>query len=230
MDEITDKESTVENPEPKKASDKSFVWAIIIIVLLLSALFGLRYVLKEETPLTLDQMYSLCLEGDLDDEICYVHNNVYVFVKLEGLWYTTVWGKDVKVGVPLHFHPGELKDIPIKGSYNHSLFNQTPHFFITFDPIGIQLQYVALAIGEFDRNMLAAFDKLPIAACLINETTACHDRPIINCTNTKEPVVYMKQEGDTSIILDDNCITIQGEGLDLIKATDLMLLSFYNII
>ena len=174
-------------------------------------------------------MTALCLEGKIGEDQCYVYKGAYVFVKLEGLWYTRLQSEGIKVGIPLHFHPGDLVNVPITGSYNYSLFNQTPYFYITFDPLGTNLEYVALAIGEFDRNMLAAFGKTPIAACLVNETEACHLRPIINCTNTKEPVVFMKQSNDSAVILNNNCIIIQGTGPDLVKSTDRMLLSFYDI-
>lgn len=216
--------------EPERAiSDRGFILTVMIIILVLAALLWLVYIYKDKEGPTVDEMNALCLAGKLDKDVCYVYKDAYVFTKLEGLWYTRVQGQGITAGIPLHFHPGDLKDIPVTGSYNHSLFNQTPYFYITFDPIGADLGYVALAIGEFDRNMLAAFGKTPIAACLINETQACQARPIINCTNTQEPVIYMKQANESAVILNNNCITIQGTGPDLVKATDRMLLSFYNI-
>ncbi len=216
-----------EEPE-RKISDKILVWAIILIVLAFILIFSLTF-FHNKTPLTLDEMSSACLEGKLDKDICYVHKGAYVFVKIEGLWYTRIESEGLKVGIPLHFNPGDLENIPVAGSYNHSLFNSTPYFYITFDPLGSQLNYVALATGEFDRNMLSAFGKQPIASCIVNETDACKDRPIITCTNTNEPVVYMEQSNKTAVIMDNNCIRIKGEGPDIVKATDRLLMMFYSI-
>ena len=221
-------EEKKEEPE-KRLSDNVIIWATTLIVIMLLSIFSIRFFITEDEPLTIEEATSLCLAGELDKDVCYIYKGGYVFVKLDNLWYTRIESEGIQVGIPLHFHPGHLENISITGSYNHTLFSMSDYFYITFDPLGTELQYVALATAEFDRNMLAAFGKTPIAACSINETEACKDRPILNCTNTDEPLVYMKQNEEPSIVLQDNCIKIQGQGPGLVKATDRMLLSFYEI-
>lgn len=227
-DETNLKKEAIEEEPEKNISDTILIVSVIVLIVILITIFSLKFFIKTEQQ-TINDMIKLCLKGKLKEDVCYLYKDAYTFVKIEGLWYTQVQNQNLKVGIPLHFNPSHIENTPIIGNINLTLFNEMPYFYITFNPKGNNFSSIALAVGEFDRNMLAAFGKTPIASCIINETDACANRPIINCTNTDEPVVYIKESNETSVILDDNCITIQGQGMDLVKATDRLLLRLYGI-
>jgi len=145
------------------------------------------------------------------------------------LWYTQIRTGNTLYDVPFHFSPKELEDIKLVGTLNNSLFNSEDKIYVTFDPLGSNLQYVALAVGEFDQNIIKSFAKTPVAACIKNETNACAIRPIITCENTNMPVAFFKEDEKTLVTYDDNCIIIQGNELEIVRATNRMLMQFYGI-
>ena|SRR3989344_5347666 len=225
--------SEKEAPEEiKKGSDKILLWSIFAVVAVLAAIIVLFLFFKNanERASTIEELHALNLKGKLDVEHGYVYNQ-YSFVKLDDLWYTQVQntGGTEIYSIPLHYGPKELGDVPAAGRLNDSVFNDETNYFITFDPLSANLQYTALAVGEFDQNILKTLGKIPVAACAQNETASCQTRPIITCDNTAMPVVYFKQKSPTQVIYDGNCIVVQGEGLEIVRATDRLLLGFYQI-
>ena len=77
--------------------------------------------------------------------------------------------------------------------------------------------------------MTNIFFKTPVPACDKNETDACASVPLITCENTNDLVLYVLQDDEPSVTLDDNCIIIKGNELDLVKAVDRLLFAFYEI-
>lgn len=221
------------NPEEiekeKKISDWVLIISIAVIIIILVFIISFKLISKEQ-PKTIDDLHSLNLNGKLKPDQGYTYNG-YSFVFANGLWYTqvqTVAGTTL-FNIPLHYGPKDLEDIPIEGELNTTLFDSQRGIYITFDPLGQNLNYVALAVGEFDQNMIKAFNKIPIAACDKNETKACATRPIITCDNTNKPVLYLQQKPETKVIYDNNCIIVQGIGPEIVKATNRLLLKLYGI-
>lgn len=219
------------NPEEieskKKTSDKALIISIISITIIIAIIIGLR-LFPEETPTTIDGLHSLNIQGKLKQEEGYVYNG-YSFVFTNGLWYTQVQRGNNLFDIALHYAPKDLEDIPIEGELNGTLFNSEKGIYITFDPLGQNLNYVALAVGEFDQNIIKAFNKMPIAACDKNETKACAARPIITCDNTNKPVLYLQQKTETKVLYNNNCMIVQGIGPEIVKATNRLLLKLYGI-
>ena len=213
----------------KNNSDKILMIAIAIIILIIAALIGMQY-LQEEQPKTIEDLHLLNLDGKLNKDQGYVYEG-YSFVFANGLWYTqvqTISGVSL-FNIPLHYSPKDLEDVLVEGGINISVFNSNKEIYITFDPLGSNLNYVALAVGEFDQNIIQAFNKVPIAACDKNETSACSDRPIITCENTDKPVLYLQQEPDAKVIFKNNCMIVQGIGPDIVRSTNRLLLKLYGI-
>ncbi len=225
-------EENLEEKKKEKVSDRILVISIgIIIFIILICVISFKILKdKEETSKTIDELHSLNLKGKLKPEQGYIYRG-YSFVFANDLWYTQVQTESGKYifNIPLHYAPGELETVPVEGKLNYSLFNSEEKIYITFDPLGNDLQYVALAVGEFDQNIIQTFGKLPIGACDKNETDACATRPIIVCNNTNMPVLYVQQKQETKVVYDDNCIIVQGEGMELIKAVDRLLLKLYKV-
>ena len=215
--------------EEKKISDWILIISVVIVLLILAFIISLKFLQKEQ-PKTIDDLHQLNLEGKLKPEQGYVYNG-YSFVFANGLWYTQVQNRDGTnlFNIPLHYAPQDLVSISVEGALNATLFNSSGIIYITFDPLGTNLQYVALAIGEFDQSITTAFNKLPIAACDRNETKACETRPIITCNSTKMPVLHAQQKPEPKVIFDDNCIIVQGEMQDMVRAMDRLLLKLYSI-
>ncbi len=225
--EIEDMHEEVESE--KKTSDWILIGAAIAIIILLAFIISFRFFQKEQ-PQTIDELHLLNLKEELNSNQGYLYNG-YSFVFANGLWYTQVQnvaGTNL-FNIPLHYSPNDIEDIPIEGQLNTTTFNSIKGIYVTFDPLGTELQYVALAVGEFDQSIVKAFNKLPIAACDKNETSACETRPIITCDNTDKPVLYIKQEPETKVIFDDNCIIVQGIGPEVVRAIDRLLLNLYGI-
>lgn len=225
------KEVKPEDMKEKKISDWALIISIIAIVIILALIISLSLV-QEETPKTIDDLHLLNLDGELNPDQGYIYNE-YSFVFANGLWYTQYQAQTgtekTLIDIPLHYAPKALEDIPIEGKLNGTLFNSEKGIYITFDPLGQNLNYVALAVGEFDQNIIKAFNKIPIAACDKNETAACSARPIITCDNTDKPVLYLQQKPETKIIYNNNCIIVQGIGPEIVRAIDRLLLKLYGM-
>jgi hypothetical protein len=52
----------------------------------------------------------------------------------------------------------------------------------------------------------------------------------ITCNNTNDPVIYLKLDNETKIVYDRNCITVQGQGEEITKASDKLLYMWLGII
>lgn len=219
---------TAEKKSEKNISDKILIVSVIIIIIIFFiAFFGFKYLSKSEIK-TIDELHLLNMQGKLKPEQGYIFKG-FSFVKLDTLWYTQIQVENRLYNIPIHFGPRDLKDIPIEGSYNATLFDLSQGIYMTFDPLGNYLTYVALATGEIDQTLTKAFGKYPVAACIKNETEACKTRPIINCTNTKAPLIYVKEADETKVILNDNCLIVQGKGMEIVKAADRLLMRLYDI-
>ena len=223
------KETEHEIEEEKKISDWILVITVTIIVIILLSILAFKFFQKEQ-PKTIEDLHLANLKKELNSEVGYLYNG-YSFVFANGLWYTQVQTIDGTslFNIPLHYGPRDIEDIPIEGNFNTTIFNSERGIYITFDPLGQDLQYVALAVGEFDQSIIKAFNKMPIAACDKNETNACVNRPIITCDNTDSPTLYIQQKQDTKVIFDDNCIIVQGIGPEIVRAIDRLLLRLYGI-
>ncbi len=202
-------EEEVVRPDTKKDTKK-----LVIVALFIIALFAIFFVSK----------YIFSMEKKYPS----YNYNGFDFIKIQGLWHTN-WQRENEIySVHLRYGPRESEDVPIVTLENEE-FNVTNDLYITFDP-GLNLKYVALAASELSLNLIKVFNITLIAACTQNLTTACHNRPIITCGNTDEAVIYLKEEKPTKITLESNCIIIQGEGEELVRAADKVIWIQYGII
>ena len=225
-----EEEEEEEVKEVKLKSDKVLIIGTLVLVLVFAAIFGSRY-LDQELPETIDELHELNLKGKLNPEQGYLYNDVYSFVKFDDLWYTQLMSpKGTRLyNIQFRYGPGELEDIKIGGSLNIGLLDTATEYYVTFNPLGNNFSGVALAVSDFNQHMTNIFFKKPIAACDKNETLACRDRPIITCDNTEGLVLYVKEANSSKVYFDDNCIVVEGSGLELVRGIDRILLWFYDI-
>ncbi len=154
--------------------------------------------------------------------------NNFEFHKKQDLWITDVQVGNKIITIPLHYTPWETENIRINGSL-HPSFNEDD-LYITFDPENSNTTTMALAAGELSLNLAQGIRRDLISACSKNETEACALRPIITCENTDINVIYLKEAEEPYVKLEDKCITIEGKGMDLVKAVDKLLFYWYGIV
>ncbi len=215
-------------PEPDKTETKKIIYASLIIIGTFLLLFFVGYYSNKNPDVeTLDEVIQKTIEGDVsEDNFMY---NGYVFVKVGNLWYTQIQIEDRLYDIPLHYNPKQLENVTIEGEFDDKKFNSADNLYITFDPVGQKLDYVALSAATLSLNLARAINFIPEAACTVNKTEPCKTRPIISCNNTNESVVYIKDKEPTKIILDENCIIVQGELSDLMRSTDRLIYQWYGI-
>jgi len=224
-----DKEKTGENPEKeeKKISDKILIVSVIIIAVLFIAVFSIKFLIKPKIN-TIDDLHLLNVQGKLKPEQGYMYGG-FSFIRANDLWYTQIQVGNILIDIPLHYGPKDMENMPVEGAFNTTLFDTSNHVFMTFNPLGDYLTYVALATGEIDNALIKAFGKAVIGSCDRNETEICKTRNIITCDNTKDSVIYIKEANETKVIFDNNCLIAQGFGPDIVKASDRLLLRLYGI-
>ena len=130
----------------------------------------------------------------------------------------------------MRYSPKDLEGIQIDGSLNSNLFDEKNEYYVTFNPTGMDFSYVALAVADFNTHMSKVFEKNPIAACDRNETIPCMLRPIVTCDDKDKLVLYVREADRFRAYYNDNCIVVEGLGLDLVKGVDRILYDLYGII
>jgi len=202
---------------------------VIVGIGLLIFSFNLFY--KDDAPKTIDDFHELNLEGKLKPEQGYIYGG-YSFIHYDGMWYTKMISPlgSREYDITFRYGPKETENVSVSGSLNLTLFNSARTYYVTFNPLGENLQYTALAVGDFNQHMTNIFFKSPIPACDRNETKACAEISIINCTNTDELVLYVKRANETAVNVYNNCIVIEGRDFELVRAVDRILYYFYNIV
>ena len=200
--------------DEKKTEDgqaKYFIYVIIFIVLFIAAVLSIRYFWPQKSRA---ESYS--------------YNN-FIFTNMSGLWFTDVYS--TRTGalytVPLHFSPRELGNITIDGDVN--AFKNKTLVYITFDPTGNEFSYIALSASELSINLAQTLNITPVASCTVNVSGVCTNRPVIDCKKPGESAVYLKYDNVTKIYMENNCIVVQGKEWELVKASDRLLLKWFNV-
>jgi len=214
----------------KEKGDKILFYTIIIIVLAIAALLLIpKFFTKEQ--LTLDQLHKLNLDGKLSPDKGYIYKGKYSFVYFDKLWYGLIPATPIKkvFSIPFHYGPREVEDIIPKGNLNLSNLNAYKNFFMTFDPLDSELNFIAASTSEADAVFVQAFGKGVIGSCSRNETAGCVGRPIVECNSTDAPVFYFASEEETNVIYLNNCAILAGSGREIFRATDRMLFDLLGI-
>lgn len=222
-------------PEPEEpikiSSEKILVISIaVIILLLLAVIFAVKYFYKHE-PKTLEEMHVLNLKGKLKPEQGYVYKGIYSFVNLDNEWFTQLSSpKGTRVyDLAMRYSPRELANITIKGSLNTEFFDNQSEYYVTFNPTGKDFSYVGVASADFNTHITTVFEKNGIAACDRNMTEPCHNRPIVTCEDSTKLVVYIKEAERFRAYYNNNCIVVEGNGMDLVRGVDRVLYNLYKI-
>lgn len=196
--------------EKEIKKSQNAVFAIVLTVIAVVIIF--LYFVPVDTP-----------EDKIEDT--YFYNN-FEFVKENGLWSTGIQTENDIYKLYVHYGPKELEDVKSDKVDRMLFMNKT--MFLTFDPKSEQQAYIAVAAAEAGSSLYRVLGAEVHASCLQNDS-ACVDRYIIDCDTTNRPVLKLIISNETYVDLDDNCVTIAGNGTDLIRATDKFLYQMYGI-
>ncbi len=197
------------SPSEEEHSNRYFIIAVAVLVAAAALVFAFRFASQPA-----------------QNAIKY---NGFLFEYGGGLW-NTQWQQEGQLyNLRLHYHPGQVDNISISGGED---WNASGKLYITFDPEGKNLSYVALSAAELSLSLYNALGVEPAAACTRNVTDACFSRPIVSCENPPDgsSVIYLKDSGEAGIILDRQCAIIQGTGSELVRASERAIYQWYGII
>jgi len=173
-------------------------------------------------------------ESKKDLERDFYNYNYYTFVKDNALWKTQVQapGTNRLYTIAIHYGPLEVEGIKMVGRLSKK-FIDADYAYITVDPAvnaeDRNQSQLSLAAAELSIIMVKAIDRTPIGACTENVTETCEHRPIIPCKFEGEPVIYLKNQGNASIIFNGDCIILSGQDEGIVRSVDRLLLYWLGI-
>ena len=210
-------EEPIEEPV-HKGSGKGFYVFGGAIILILILFFGIAYYMNTHKP-------------QINNETVVYNGFPFVYYPDVQIWKTQWQNEGQLYNIYFHFNPLEAEKVPIyqksplSGAFNAS------SFYVSFDANATNnTDYFKIAVAELDLALVKIFERTPVGACSANNSIACERRPIKNCDNTEEAVFYLVQQGEPSIVLDGNCVIIQGNDKELVRAVDRLLYHWYRII
>ncbi len=219
------------NSKDKNKLFKVIGYVMLFFVVLILLIIWIKYKAIKQSN-NIDGLYQEVLDGK-ESANGYMYKG-FVFVKLDDLWYTKLQKGNTVFTAPFHYSPREVEYVPIEGdilSFGRLIMqNYSNEFYITFNPKDPKLKYIALSNGELSFNVVQTFDLKPTVGCTVNETQGCYLAPIITCENADKPVIYFRYSTETKVISDKNCLIIQGDEVEMLKATDKLLFTWYKII
>ncbi|MEK6938161.1 MAG: hypothetical protein AABX04_03890 [Nanoarchaeota archaeon] len=218
-----------EDSTPSNDNKSLVIMLLVIVGIFVVAFSGFKVYdyFTAAAVINVDELHQDNLQGDLNEKEGYVYDG-YSFVFVDGLWWTEVNRFGTLLKIPLHFGAREVDNVSIIGQLDTKGFNAGDSIYIAIDP-NIANKYYSLALSELSFNIVKGIDKQIVTSCTENNSI-CDNRTIVNCENTQgKPVVQLAVENTTKIEFKGTCIKIAGNGYDLVRATDRVLLRWYGI-
>ncbi len=219
--EETKTAKTREEIEQEKKDQKKirFVAVIVVvgfIILFFAVFFGAEHIYQYIYP-----------EPEPYDTVTF---NNFEFTKIAGTWYAQWQHENRLVSLALRFNPYEVENVSVIGEISEEF--QQSKVYITFDPYTEpdSFKYLALASAELSQSIVKAFNKQIIPACTRYENETCENLSIVTCDDTDKAVIQIVAGEPTQIVMQDNCITLQGKDFELLRSVDKLLYLWYKII
>jgi len=210
----------MKKPNKEKSNDIIKLFLTLFIIIIISLAFG--YFLRSTSKPKLQTEYS----------------NGFTFTKVGNFWYTTIKNPIVnqEYNIDFRYAPSQVRNIIVTGNPDNFFVllkqgNLTASY-ITFDLDNNVSSAVTLAAADLSKLLKVINGITLVAACTSNQTTACYERPIVTCENQEDRalVIYLKQSTAPRISMTKNCLTIEGENEDLVRAYTKLLFLWYNIL
>ena len=159
-----------------------------------------------------------------------VEYNYFKFKKAGPVWDTLVMYDDKLLQPSFRFLPTEIEEVPIEGRLDEAFGNET--IYLTFDPLADpnEFQTLTIAVSEMGMNIVKGLERQIEAGCTQNETEACFNRTIVDCSNTEKSVIFFNPIEEPKVILRGKCIELRGKGFELVKSVDRVLYAWYGIL
>jgi len=204
---------------------------LIILLLIFGSFFAYAKYKKSNEFTDPDAMHKANLEGKLPKELGYIYNG-FSFIKIdETTWFTKIIVPNVKDGVinlQLRYGPRDLEDVKVSGDINY--ITQFDSAYIAFDPTSENLSGIAIGAADLTANLMKTLNITPVSACTKNETEACATKNIISCIKDPEyPIYFFRLADNPALIAKGNCLIIEGNGKDIVKAVDRLVLNWYGV-
>ena len=164
-------------------------------------------------------------------------SNGFLFTKQGNFWTTVIKNKAINREYNLEFRysPSQVKNVTVQGDPTNfftllKLNNLTAAYF-TFNP-NENLSFLNLVAADSAHLLNSLNGVTLVAGCTVNQTSACADRPIITCENQldKALVIYAKPGPVPKVTMQKNCLIIEGQGEDIIRASTKLYFMWYGII
>jgi hypothetical protein len=214
-DKPSEKE-TKDSVPPVTAPDREpgptiILWSLAIIAVIIGLIFLIKFI------------------PTFGDNPNVVEYNEFPFEKREGFWWS-LWERDgLQFILSLRYNPYETLNVTVEGEVNRKFERDT--IYMTFDPTVDPQTYVALTAAELSLNLAKALGVEVVAACTLNETDACIGRPIVNCGDENISVILLQETNDTATLtFHEECLEVKGNELEMVRAADRALYTFYGII
>ncbi len=215
-----------EEKSKKKEESSNLMWFFLVIffMALFFVIVGL-IVLSEMKPKTVTET-----------------SNGFVFTKNGNFWDTSIENSYTRSiqAAEFRYSPSQVKDVIVNGDPRM--------FFKLFELNNLTAAYITFNFSEHVQNATLVAEELTaadvshylnsfngitlVAGCMENSTDACSTRPIVTCENQKDKAIVIEVEESSypMVTMDANCLTISGEGNDLVKAYDRLLFIWYGIL
>jgi hypothetical protein len=217
--------------EEKEAGDspkdtKKLLIGIAIVAGVFIIAFIIMKSLKPPVKMTIDELHVANMNGELDPAQAYMYNG-FSFVNLGGVWYSQVQKGNSLYDITFNNGPKDVEDIPVEGNLSERFDTET--LYITFDPAAAGVKFIAQANAGLSMSLAKGFGYNLTAGCTRNESSLCRSTAVITCEDEDKAVIYFKEAEETKIILEDNCVTIQGYGPEIVRAKDRLLMRWYGM-
>jgi len=223
--DLTDPEQEENKEKDQEKNKKSYINSFIFLIVLIGIFASIMFLPKLFGPPSTESIIKDIIDQN-ETKDGYLYNG-FVFIHQDDLWHTQWQKGDTMLNLHFHYGPRDVEKIPMIGSLDKNA--KINEFYVTFGPNETNMSLIAVASSELGLNLVNGMNIKLTAACTYNDS-ACAGRPIITCNNTNKSVIYIKTNDVTNVLLEKNCITIQGEGEDLIRSVDKFLFSSYQII
>lgn len=139
------------------------------------------------------------IKGEVIEKIEY--KEIEFVLKEDGLWHFEISGQEFST---LN-NPKQTEDVFISGNFNLQNYAGKPLYF-SYDSENNGINEIVRNIGRYTgRIQLACIDECE------------EDLPMKNCTDN---IIIVREENETLIKQEENCIYILGKQNDIIKASD----------
>ena len=217
-----------EQEKPRRKIRKTRVTTVVLAVLAIALILSYYYFFEDSSPKEPDVNQT----GEPNQEMQQIYRG-YVFEKAGPLWRTK-WrsSKGLVYNLEFRFHPEEVAHIAIEGEQDERINSETVFLTIDGEDTSETEEYsqLSLAVVEISSKLVTIFERNVIAACTTNSSEACETRPTITCETEEAAVIYFKDAPEPRVVLDGNCITIEGKGEDSVKAADKLIYKLLRIV